>query len=336
MSPVNANPTDTVDISLQKYISAREKTSQTHMEKGLPDYAFDLDVEMRRKIDALPFMYKFFEYITKTHMPKLRQQLNLDCILTGPNQYPEIHEMGEECARRLGIGIPRMYVKYDPYMNASAYAFDDSEPIIVLHTSLIDALTPGELKMIVGHECGHIHNNHTAYKQAGEIILAAGTTAAKAIGPGLRPFIDLFTSGAQVLFQDWSRCAEITCDRAGIINADDAKEAIMAQAKLKTGGAKALENINLDEYIRQIDDSQSTPGRLLEILNTHPATQKRVLAARLFSQCETLYKWRPEWKTPDTVVLPKSLTDKKCREFISVFRSAKKSGKGAKKNEQQQ
>ncbi|MCL2814448.1 MAG: M48 family metallopeptidase [Oscillospiraceae bacterium] len=330
MDPVNPNPTDAVDISLQKYISAREKTSRAHMEKGVPDYAFDLDIEMRRKIDAIPFMYKFFEYIMKTHMPKIRQQLNLDCILTGPNQYPEIYEMGEECARRLGIGIPKMYVKYDPYMNASAHAFDDSEPIIVLHTSLIDAMTPGELKMIIGHECGHIHNNHMTYKQAGEIILAVTAGAAKAIVPGLRPFITLFTSGVRVLFQDWSRCAEITCDRAGIINADNALEAIMAQAKIKTGGIEALNGINLDEYVRQIDDSQSTPGRLLEILNTHPASQKRILAGKLFSQCEILYKWRPEWKTPDMVVLPKSLTDKKCREFISVFRSAKKSDKGAK------
>ena len=323
---LTSNPTKEVDISLQKYISARERTSQAHMEKGIPDYAFDLDIEMRRKIDAVPLMYKFFDYIMKTYMPMFRQELNLGCILTGPNQFPEIYDMGEECARRLGIGIPKVYVKYDPYLNASAYAFDDAEPIIVVHTSLIEAMTPGELKVIIGHECGHIHNNHVTYKMASEMILQVGTGTAATLIPGLELFLSLFTVGVRVLFQDWSRCAEITCDRAGVICADDLKDTVMALAKMQTGGIGSLDGINFDEYIRQIDESQSTPGRLLEMFSTHPITHKRVLAARLFSQCDLLYKWRPEWKTPDMIVQPKLMTDKKCREFISVFRNVKKSG----------
>jgi Zn-dependent protease with chaperone function len=327
--PSGANPTDAIDISLQKYIPARERASGAHMEKGIPDYAFDLDIEMRRKIDAVPLMYKFFDYIMKTRMPMIRQELNLSAVLTGPNQYPEIYEMGEACARRLGIGIPKIYVKYDPYMNAFAYAFDDAEPVIVVHSSLIEAMTPGELATIIGHECGHIHNNHSIYRMAAEIILALGTGAATARLPGISDFINLFAIGVRVLFQDWSRCAEITCDRAGIINADDIADATMAMAKFSFGGVGALAGINIDEYIRQIDLSQSTPGRLLEVFSTHPVTHKRLLAMRLFSQCDTLYKWRPEWKSPDIAVQPKVLVDKKCREFISVFRNAKKAAKGA-------
>jgi Zn-dependent protease with chaperone function len=329
MIPISVNPTDSVEISFEKYVSARERTSHAHLEKGIPDYAFDLDVEMRRKIDAVPLMYRFFDYIMKTRMPLIRQQLNLECIQTGPNQYPEIYNIGEECARRLGIGIPKIYVKYDPYLNASAYAFDDAEPVIVVHSSLVEALTPGELKAIIGHECGHIHNNHVIYKMAGEIILALGAGTASTLFPGINAFIGLFTVGVRVLFQDWSRCAEITCDRAAMINSDDEKDASMALAKLSFGGVDALSGINIDEYIRQIDESQSTPGRLLEVFNTHPVTHKRLLASKLFSRCDTLYKWRPEWKTPDITAQPKTLVDKKCREFISVFRNAKKSGKGA-------
>jgi len=331
MQPTIANPTDAVDISLRKYIAARERTSQAHMEKGIPDYAFDLDIEMRRKIDAVPGMYKFFEYILKTQMPKIRQEQNLDCILTGPNQYPEIYEMGEECARRFGIGIPKMYIKFDPMINAFALAVEDSEPIIVLHTSLIQALSPGELKCVIGHECGHIHNNHVIYRIASEMILQIGTGVAGAAIPGLQVFLGLFTVGVKVLFQDWSRCAEITCDRAGAIVADDANDSVTAQAKIKTGGIAALDGINLDEYIRQIDESQATSGRLLETFNTHPVTHKRVLAGRLFSKCETLYKWRPEWKTPGMEVKSKAEIDRQCREFISVFRNAKKNSGRAKK-----
>ncbi len=323
------NPTDGIDISLGKYIAAREHTSGAHIVNGIPDYAFDLDIEMRRRIDSIPLMYMFFDYIMKTRMPMIRQQLNLDCILTGPNQYPEIHEIGEDCARRLGIGVPKIYVKYDPYMNATAYAFDDSEPVIVFHSSLVDAMTPGELRAIIGHEAGHIHNNHSIYRTAAEMILALSTGAAGSLLPGLKDFLGLFTVGVRVLFQDWSRCAEITCDRAGMINADDMSDMSTGLAKFRLGRAQGLENINIDEYIRQIDESQATPGRLLEIFNSHPVTHKRLLAAKLFSHCETLYGWRPEWKTPELALSPKTLTDTKCREFISVFRNAKKNRKGA-------
>ena len=327
IATLRPNPTDEIEISLQKYISARDRASQAHMEKGIPDYAFDLDIEMRRKIDAVPGMYKFFDYIMKTQMPLIRQSTNLQHMLCGPNQFPEINEMGEECARRLGIGIPKMYVKYDPYMNACAYAFDDSEPIILLHSSIIEAMTPGQLKTIIGHECGHIHNNHCIYQQAANTILQLGTGVAGLAVPGLKPFLALFTTGVQILFKDWARCAEITCDRAGMINADDKDDSAYGLAVIGTGGIKALEGVNLDEYVKQVDVSQSTPGRFLEYEADHPVTHKRVLASRLFAQCETLYKWRPEWKTPDMVVTPKALVDKKCREFISIFRNSKKAEK---------
>lgn len=118
-----------------------------------------------------------------------------------------------------------------------------------------------------------------------------------------------------------------------MICADDVKDAVMAEVKLRTGGARGLDDINIEEYIRQIDDSQSTPGRLLEMFSSHPVTHKRVLAFKLFSQCETLYKWRPEWKNPDMAVMPKKLIDKECREFISVFRNVKPSERRG-KNEQ--
>ena len=321
------NPTDSVDISFASYLAAREKTSKGHTISGVPDYAFDLDIEMRRRINAIPGITRFFKAITETYMPYYRQELSMHGVLCGPNQYPEIHEMGAECARRLGIGIPQIYVKFDVVLNAYTYALENTEPIIVVTSPIVERFSPGELKTVIGHECGHIHNLHGVYNVAAEVILQAVSGGASAI-PGLSAVVAFATTGVRIMFKDWSRCAEITSDRAGLICSDSVRDAVMVDAKIAMGGGEALKDINIDEYLKQIDTTQSTVGRYMEVLNTHPLLHKRILATKLFSQSDVYHQWRPDQKTPDTHTLPKAEIDRRCREFISVFKKAKKQ-KGA-------
>ena len=322
-----SNPTDSVDISFASYLAAREKASREHTIGGVPDYAFDLDIEMRRRINAIPGIAGFFKAITENYIPFQRQQLNMQAVLCGPNQYPEIYEMGADCARTLGVGIPQIFIKYDVVMNAFALAVENTEPIIVLNSPIVERMSPGELKTIIGHECGHLHNLHGVYNVASNVILEAVSGGAKAI-PGLSLIVGFLTMGVQLMFKDWSRCAEITCDRAGLICCGDVKDAVMVNAKLAMGGVDALKNINIDEYLKQIDTTQSTVGRLMEIEATHPLAHKRILATKLFSRSDLYCQWRPDQKTPDTQTLPKTEVDRRCREFISVFKKAKKQ-KGA-------
>ena len=49
----------------------------------------------------------------------------MQMIAVGPRQFPEIHSLGEACARRLGIGIPQIFVFPSPDLNAYTYATDD-------------------------------------------------------------------------------------------------------------------------------------------------------------------------------------------------------------------
>jgi Zn-dependent protease with chaperone function len=323
-----ANPTDSVDISFGKYLAARERAGASHMTGGVPDYAFDLDLEMRRRINAVPGIFRFFKAVTENYVPFQRQQLTLTGVRTGPNQYPEIHEMGVECARRLGIGIPQIYIQYDVQMNAFAVSVEDTEPIICLTSAIVQAMTPGELKSVIGHECGHIHNNHGIYNIAADVLTTGAAGGIAAIVPGLAAVMSLITAGVRIMFLDWSRCAEVTCDRSGMICSDDPKDAFMVNAKLGFGGGSALADINIDEYLKQTGDTQATVARFMEIANTHPVSHKRILAEKLFLQSDLFFQWRPEFKTPDTNVMPKAEVDRRCREFISVFKKAKK-GKSA-------
>ncbi|MFA9397354.1 MAG: M48 family metallopeptidase [Clostridiaceae bacterium] len=311
------NPTENINISFDCYVNNRQKKLSEHMINGIPDYSFSLDYSLRKKINSLPGIFQLFKSITNYMVPYNRQLLNMECVAVGPNQYPHIYAIGEECAKRLGIGIPQIYVQYDVAMNAYAYASEDAAPVIVITSAIVENMTKGELKTVIGHECGHIHNNHTIYNIAASIIAGTITNGLNTI-PGLKQLISLLSLGAKWILLNWSRSAEITCDRAGLICADCLEDAIRAEAKLGFGGVKALENINIDEYIKQIEQMQSTPVRYLEIEKSHPLTPKRILAFKVFNECDVLYSWRPDWKTCDINLISKQEADKRCESFISI------------------
>ena len=115
----------------------------------------------------------------------------------------------------------------------------------------------------------------------------------------------------------WSRCAEITCDRAGLICCSDLAVAQMALAKLTTGGVDKLQGINLTEYINQISNVQSTPIRLLELFQTHPLIPKRIEALRLFAECDILHTWCPQLGRE--ISRTKQEVDEQCEQFIGVL-----------------
>ena len=53
-----------------------------------------------------------------------------------------------------------MYIRQNPNPNAYTLALGGSRPFIVVHTSLIDILTPSELQAVLAHELGHLKCDH--------------------------------------------------------------------------------------------------------------------------------------------------------------------------------
>ncbi len=289
--------------------------------------AFPMDYTLRQKINAIPGIFKLFKAITEYYVPLQKQEYNLDCIAVGPNQYPNIYKMGEECARRLGIGVPQIFIQDDiATFNAFTIATNDTQPMVVLTTAIVERLSENELKTIIGHECGHIQNNHGIYTIAAQMMAGTLTAGISSI-PGLQQLIWLFSLSTKLLFNNWSRCAEVTCDRAGMICSDNSNDAVIAMSKLAFSGSKALENMNIDEFIKQIDRTRDSVIRFKEFLYDHPITSKRVLANKMFQECEVLYSWRPEWKKAEMTTKTKTEIDKQCESFISVTTGKKFGGK---------
>ena len=224
-----ANPTDTIDVSLTEFIEKKKTLFSAHMEGGIPDYAYGLDFVLRQKLKAIPGFYALAKAITNTYVPAMKQQLHLDSLKVSPSQFPDIYEHTVDCARTLGIGIPTVFVKPEPaVINASTLAIEDDAPLIILNSALVERFSSSELKSVLGHECGHIHNNHGIYNTAAQLILDAFQVGI----PGVNQILQLVSTPLRWAFNTWSRAAEITCDRAGIICAGNVEDTMRIMAKL--------------------------------------------------------------------------------------------------------
>lgn len=318
------SPLKNIDTRFSSYVQRRQQAESAHMEGGVPDYAFALDYELRRNLMQIPGLFTVGKKLTSTVVARKIEEINQKGVAVGPDQFPEIYQMGVDCAHRLGISIPNMFITHDSSMNAYTYAYDDVSPIVVLHSGIVERLTPGELKCVIAHECGHIHNNHGVLKIVVDYMLsiAAGTVG------GL-----VLTAANIALMNFWTRAGEVTADRAALICADDVQDAMNVDYKLLYGALLNNDSaMNLEALRKQLDRIFDSPTRINELgyiaaaddgynvaLKDHPGELRRIFAELEFTECETFYKWRPELKKPGTVLRSKSETDARCKKLVNIL-----------------
>jgi Zn-dependent protease with chaperone function len=95
---------------------------------------------------------------------------------------------------------------------------------------------------------------------------------------------------ALVALRTWSRRAEITCDRAGMLVAKNQSAAERAITKLAVGSKKLYEEFDLDAFLEQHEEGSQGIGKYMEVFATHPWLPKRVLAMRAFGQSQLYQK----------------------------------------------
>ena len=170
------------------------------------EYAYAGDAAFLSKMALLKPVNAAVAVTVRFWQDVARHELLGRAVRVSARQFPELHALACRCADTLGIAEPRVYVT--PQMgslNASTYGTED-EAFIVLHSATVDHLTADELTFVIGHECGHIESEHVVYATAARFLArAAGTVVGWAVAP------------ATVALSSWSRAAEITADRAGLL-----------------------------------------------------------------------------------------------------------------------
>jgi len=309
-----------MDYRFETYLKKRKEQLGRHMQgNGLPDYAYKGDSEYRKKLDAIPGVYNTAKKLCTTIVSQEMQKANLSDLAVGPEQFPEIYKIACDCAKRLGIAIPNIYVRSEGVLNAYAYASDDVEPFIVITEFALERLSIGELQALIGHECGHVQNYHSTYSVLTQLIANIGMGGMGVIDQMLA---QIMSAGVQLTLNMWSRAAEVSADRAAMICCDNIEDAFNLNKKLLYGGVKVEDKINteldIESLQKQLHVSYDSTVRYLELGATHPATIKRILAQMEFAECETYYAWRPDLKKASQIIRTKEETDARCKKFIDV------------------
>lgn len=181
-------------------------------------------------------------------------------VLVGEHQLPDIHKLLVEACQVLDLEPPQLYVRQNPVPNAYTFAMRGKQPFIVLHTSLVDLLTPEEIQAVIAHELGHLKCEHGVYLTlANLLILATGQL------PGLGGAL---AQGMQAQLMEWVRCAEFSCDRAALLATQNSKVVASVLMKLTGGSPILAPQLNLDAFLAQAraydDISKDELGEMLK------------------------------------------------------------------------
>ncbi len=201
-----------------------------------------------------------------------RHQLLGNAVRVSERQFPRIHGITKRACDTLQIRAPQVFVVNSPTFNAGTLGTND-DSFILIHSALLEHYSDEELAAVIGHECGHIHNSHVAYLTALHYLTyMAGM------------FVPWILQPALVALRTWSRRAEITCDRAGMLVSRDHRVAERAITKLAVGSSRLHEEFNVDAFLEQHEESSQGIGRFMEVFATHPWLPKRLLAMRVFAE----------------------------------------------------
>ncbi len=259
-----------IDLSFVRYVQARKGDAAARLREGAA-YAYSGDLKVRQTLDRVRPVTLAVEATVRFWQSVGKGQLLGSAIKVGEKQFPKIHALLKSCADALQIPVPALYISPEVALGAHTFGTTD-EATIVVNGTLVDHLTAAELVSVLGHECGHIQNNHVVYMTTLYFLTNAANL-----------FVRWGTKPAVLALNAWSRRAELTCDRASLLCSKSLEVSTAALVKLAIGSRKLYSDVNVDEYLRQLDAAAGSAGRFGELLSTHPYLPKRVQALRLFA-----------------------------------------------------
>jgi len=263
-----------IDLDFGRYVAMRRGAAEQRARDGAA-YAYSGEHRVRRTLAMARPVTLAIEATVRMWQTVKRSELLGSAVKVTEQQFPRIHNIAARCAETLHIPPPAVYVAPAiGELNAHTLGTDE-DAYIVVNGALIDHLSDEELTFVIGHECGHIHNNHVVFSTALHYLTSAAAF-----------YVRWIVQPAILALRAWSRRAEVTCDRAGLLCVKNLDVANAAMVKLALGSQKLYKDLKMDEYVKQLEEGRRGIGRLTELLRSHPYVPKRIEALRLFSLTE--------------------------------------------------
>ncbi|MDW3177644.1 MAG: M48 family metallopeptidase [Acidimicrobiia bacterium] len=171
-------------------------------------------------------------------------------VRVGPAQYPGIHEALVRVCEVLDTEVPPLYISQTPLANAGAVGMD--HPFIVLNSTIVELASPEEMEVVLGHEVGHIMSEHSLYRTLLFLLLDMSSRVMPIVSQAIIPIT--------LALLEWSRKAEISCDRAGLLAVQDLDAAMGMHAVLAGGIRGQRDQLNLEAFVEQADEYRNLDG----------------------------------------------------------------------------
>ena len=192
-------------------------------------------------------------------------------------QFARLHRILGDVGRTLDAPeLPELYVVANPAFGAMTIGMN--KPFIVLNSGVVDLLDEEELRFVIAHELGHAMSGHAVYQTMLQRMIMLTGVLSHVPGGAL---------GARAIMAalyEWSRKAELSADRAGLLATQDPAIAFRVHMQMASGGH--LDDLDATSFFAQgqeYDDADLRDSvlKLLLIENrSHPFAVVRATELR--------------------------------------------------------
>ena len=206
----------------------------------------------------------------------VRLAFQANAVKVSAKQFPRVHALYLDVLKTLDAPAEYpLFISQTPLVNAGAYGME--QPFIILNSGTVNLLDDEELSYVMAHEVGHIMSDHVLYRTMTFLLLQLASMGFPIVGIAARAVL--------VALLEWSRKAELSCDRAGLLAVQDPK--VVMGTMLKMAGGGRAEETSLQEFIVQAEEYREggdVADQVFKILNlmgsTHPFYVLRVSELR--------------------------------------------------------
>jgi Zn-dependent protease with chaperone function len=248
----------------------------TYQLEGISPRAFQhpADRAATAALKQVPYLDRVVRRLIELGYERALRQATLgSAVRLGQEQLPRIWVLEREVFHVLDLDdVPDLYLTQFPLANA--VTFGSGRPVIVLNSEIVRLLETEGLRVVIAHEAAHVLSDHVLYQTALVILLQLGQSIRLPIFAGL-PLLAIRSA-----LLEWSRAAELSCDRAAALVTRD--PLAVCRALMTIAAGEAVDELNLDAFMKQgLDYDEKGSGldrltrRFAQLNITHPMPVRR-------------------------------------------------------------